>query len=366
MDGRTKHSEITYFSIAKATSEHPRNDSASIVELDGGELFVVWIEMHTSKWGGHDEAPSSIASMRSIDGGVTWKDYRIEVSPLWGDRSIYNPSLVLLSDGTLLFFYLKYHRLVWNQPLESSGYIKRSSDGGWTWSDPEAIWDHQSYGCANDTFTLLSNGRLLKSCEYLPVWGSYPDCRSSSGCFISDDDGMSWKISENMVTLPLRGTMENHIAETSTGNLLMVVRNQLGSAFFSKSIDRGLNWTHPQSSGLSSSESMLSLTNIPSTGDILLVWNNATYDHTYDHSGKRTPLSLAISRDEGFTWSNLKDIEDDPTFEFSNISCTHLSGERLIVSYFTSRMLETVHPGRLGRERMSLKAAKTTVEWLYK
>ena len=107
MDGRTKHSEITYFSIAKATSEHPRNDSASIVELDGGELFVVWIEMHTSKWGGHDEAPSSIASMRSFDGGLTWDDHRIEVSPIEGDRSVYNPSLVLSSDGTLLFFYLK-------------------------------------------------------------------------------------------------------------------------------------------------------------------------------------------------------------------------------------------------------------------
>jgi len=324
MDGSRKHSDVTYLSIAEATSEHPRNDSASIVELVGGELFVVWIEMHESKWEGNDEAPASIASMRSTDDGLTWSDYRVEVSPLSGDRSVYNPSLVLLSDETLLFFYLKYHRLVWNQPLESSGFIKRSLDGGRTWTEAKAIWDHQPYGCANDTFTLLSDGRLLKSCEYLPIWGSYPDCTSSSGCFISDDDGESWKISENMVTLPLRGTMENHIAETRTGNLLMVLRNQLGSAFFSRSVDRGLNWTHPQSSGLSSSESMPSLTNIPSTEDILLVWNNAPYDHTYDHSGKRTPLSLAISRDEGATWINKKDIEDDPTFEFSNVSCTHL------------------------------------------
>ena len=366
MDGRREHADVVYFPIAEATTLHPRNDSASIVELNRNELFIVWIEMHESEFAGHDEAPSSIASMRSIDGGMTWSDYRIEVIPLLGDISVYNPSLVLLSDGTLLFFYLKYHRLVWNQPLESSGFIKRSSDGGRTWSDPEVIWDHQPYGCANDTFTLLSNGRLLKSCEYLPVWGSYPDCRSSSGCFISDDDGISWRISENMITLPLRGTMENHIAETSCGNLLMVVRNQLGSAFFSRSIDGGLNWTHPQPSGLSSSESMLSLTTIPSKEDLLLVWNNALYDHTYDHSGKRTPLSLSISRDGGFTWTSPKNIEDDPTFEFSNVACTHLSDETLIISYFTSKMLEHNHPGKLGRERMSLKAAKTTVEWLYK
>ena len=31
MDGRKKHSEVTYLPIADATSLHPRNDSASIV-----------------------------------------------------------------------------------------------------------------------------------------------------------------------------------------------------------------------------------------------------------------------------------------------------------------------------------------------
>ena len=71
------------------------------------------------------------------------------------------------------------------------------------------------------------------------------------------------------------------------------------------------------------------------------------------------------------TWKQVQEedrtrYEDDPTFEFSNVACTHLSDETLIISYFTSKMLEHNHPGKLGRERMSLKAAKTTVEWLYK
>lgn len=364
MDGRTDHPGIAYISIAEATEEHPRNDSASIVELENGELFGVWIEMHASEFGGNDEAPSSIASMRSFDGGRTWQDRRIEVSPEAGDRSVYNPSLVVLPNGELLFFYLKYHRLEWNQPLEASGFIKLSTDGGRTWSKPDRIWDHEPFGCANDTFTVLSDGRLLKSCEHVPFWGSYPKCVSSSGCFISDDNGKTWAKPTSFACLPLRGAMENHIAETDSGALVMAMRNQLGSVFLSRSTDRGESWSHPQATGLSSSESMLSLTRIPTTGNLLLIWNNAPYDHTYDHSGKRTPLTVAVSRDGGSTWGNLKSIEDDPLYEFSNIGCSHLSGDRILISYFTSKMADPAHPGRLGRERMSLKGALTTVDWI--
>jgi sialidase-1 len=365
VDGRKTHPGIEYLAIAEATSEHPRNDSASIVELENAELFAVWIEMHASEWGGHDQAPSSIASMRSGDGGETWGEHRVEVSPGEGDRSVYNPSLVVLPDGELLFFYLKYHHLVWNEALEASGYVKRSVDGGRTWSEPVAIWDHQPYGCANHTFTLLADGRLLKSCERVPVWGTYPKCVSSSGCFISDDLGKTWREPAQLVSLPLRGTMENHIAETRSGTLVMVVRSQLGCAFLSRSTDRGESWSHPQATGLSATESMPSLTRIPATGDLLLVWNNAPYDHTCGHSGKRTPLTVAVSEDEGRSWGFIKHIEDDPLFEFSNVACTHLAEKKLIISYFTSRMENPEPPGRFGRERMSLKGAITTLDWVY-
>ena len=111
MEGRSSDDpviggRVTYVEIAPATGAHPRNDSASIVQLDDGSLFMVWIEMHASELGGHDEAPSSIASMRSTDGGLTWGEHRIEQSPGGDIHSVYNPSLIFLPDGELLFFYL--------------------------------------------------------------------------------------------------------------------------------------------------------------------------------------------------------------------------------------------------------------------
>ncbi len=365
MQGRTEHQGITYISLAPASAQRPRNDSASIVQFPDHSLFMVWIEMHASEQGGHDTAPASIASRRSSDAGRTWQEYRIEVTPEAGDLSCYNPSLLLLPNGELLFFYLKYHRLVWNEPLEASGYIKRSRDQGQTWDDQQILWDHLPRGCANDTMVQLSDGRLLKSVEEVPVWGSYPNCVSSSSCYTSDDHGLTWSPPQNWISLPLRGTMENHIAQCRDGSLLMAVRNQLGSVFLSRSSDRGLTWSKPQTSGLTCCESMISLTRIPKTGDLLMLWNNSVFDPAFDHSGRRTPLTAAISRDNGFTWDSPKIIEDDPVTEFSNIGCLHLADGRVLVSYFTSRMENPDPPGILGRSLMSLKGALLEIDWLY-
>lgn len=365
MEGRTENPGVEYVSIAPATKAHPRNDSASIVELEDGSLFMVWIEMHESELGGHDEAPSSISSMRSTDGGRTWGEHRVEVSPGEGELSVYNPSLIVLPDNELLFFTLSYNHLVWNDPLEATGNLRRSKDLGRTWSAPHLMWDHQPYGCADHTFTLLSDGRLLKSAENAPVWGSYPKCCSRSSCFWSDDNGHTWREPSVWVELPLRGTMENHIAEAATGELVMAMRNQLGSVFISRSADRGESWEKAQTSGLTSCESMPSLTRIPTTGDLLLIWNNSLFDPGFDHSGKRTPLTAAVSSDGGRSWGKRRNIEDDPAVEFTNVACSYTSEGKAIVTYFTSRMLNPEPPGKLGRSAMSLKGAIMDQEWFY-
>ncbi len=366
MEGLQEADGVEYVSIAPATDDHPRNDSATIVELKDGSLLLAWIEMHASASGGHDVAPSSISSMRSYDGGRTWGERRIEVSPEKGDINIYNPSLIVLPDDEILFFYLKYHHLVWDEPLQASGLVRRSQDGGRTWSDPSAIWDHQPRGGANHTFTLLSSGRLLKSVEHVPVWGAFPKCVSSSSAYVSDDGGRSWREPACWITLPLRGTMESHIAETHGGLLVMAMRNQLGSVFLSRSHDQGMTWSKPQTSGLTCGESMPSLTRIPTTGDLLLIWNHSEYDPSFDHRGRRSPLACAISRDGGVTWTHRQIIENDPSVEFSNVACSYTSAGNAVITYFTSRMENPEPPGKLGRAAMSLKGAIIGIDWLYR
>jgi hypothetical protein len=82
--------------------------------------------------------------------------------------------------------------------------------------------------------------------------------------------------------------------------------------------DGGETWTPPQPSIFKGPCGPLSIKRIPATGDLLAIWND--YDprwgphvqvaNTY---GGRTPLALAISRDEGQTWTGHKILENDVT-----------------------------------------------------
>ena len=74
------------------------------------------------------------------------------------------------------------------------------------------------------------------------------------------------------------------------------------------------------------------LRRIPSTGDLLLIWND-NFEPGAGHSGKRTPLTAAISSDEGKTWKLKKNLETDADYTYSYISLTFYRG-RAVMSYY--------------------------------
>ena len=350
--------------IASASPEHPRNDSASVVALRDGRLFVVWMEFIQSEKAGHDEGENRIAGKLSHDGGKTWNDHRIVVEPRPGDVNVYNPGLLRLRNGEVLFSYFYYDELSWTMPLITTGMMHRSSDGSIVFGVPEPLWRRESRHNASSTLVQLDSGRIVCPIAHVPIWGGPKDNQNLS-CAYSDDNGHTWQTSDSQIKLPLRGAMEGHIAETRDGRLLMAMRTQIGSVFFSESYDQGETWSLAQTSGLTSCESIPCLVNIPQTGDLLLIWNNSIYDPGFDHWGKRTPLTCVVSQDEGRTWTCRKHIEDDPAWEFSNPACTITESGKAIITYFTSEMENRDPPGRLGRTAMSLKAAIVDIDWLY-
>lgn len=352
--------------IAPGTDEHPRNDSATTIELSDGSLYMVWMEFFSSKWVSGDEAPNHLVSMRSRDRGRTWSDYREEAKTEPGDKSVYNPSLLRLPSGEILFFFIRYHHLVWGESLEVSGYLSRSNDEAITWSEPVKVWDHDCIANAHDTLLRLRDGRIIKPNERMPVWSTPPSGVSSSSCYYSDDDGHTWTAPTSYVRLPLRGSMEAHVAEAEDGRLVMAVRNDLGSVFLSRSVDRGETWTKAQSTGLSAPESMPVLKTIPSTGDLLLIWNNSTYDPDFvSHYGKRTPLTCALSRDCGDTWVCKKNLMEDPDLQISNPACMFTGDGAAFITCFTSPMDNPEPPGVWGRNLMSLEGLVVDIDWLY-
>jgi len=359
------------FTLVEANADFPRHDSATIVELKDGRLMIAWMEHLGGDMIGHDHAPGNIASMISSDGGYTWTDHRILVENNPGDINIHFPCFLRLKSGDILFYYQRRHELAPGAPQKSTSYVCRSSDEGETFSPPRKHDVIQNNEMSGNLLTQLSSGRIILGIgRTLGNWcgvaanGNTAD-HSVAGCSYSDDEGASWKACETWVDLPRRGAMEPHIVELKDGRLLMYMRTQLGAVFQSNSVDGGVTWSKPQTTPLKAPESMPCLTKIPKTGDLLLIWNNSLYDPDFDHCGKRTPLTTAISRDEGKTWENFKDLETDPDYEFTNPSCHFTSRGKVIITYVASKMDNPNPPGQLGRSCMPLKAAIADVEWFY-
>ena len=82
---------------------------------------------------------------------------------------------------------------------------------------------------------------------------------------------------------------------------MMFIRATSGKQFVSYSKDKGATWSYAKPYNLKSPLSPASIERIPSTGDLFAIWNNNDGSDP-KIKDKRTPLTVAISKDDGKTW----------------------------------------------------------------
>lgn len=355
--------EIEIITVAEATDEHPRHSEASVIELKDKSLLIAWMEYLKSDIGSEDNAPNRISTMISEDNGLSWDKHRILIETEKGSVNSYSPNFVRTANGEILLIYMYYQILESGKDLATKALIKRSKDEGKSFSEPKEIWNNKPVNFASSTVKRLKSGRIIMpvSKQTGLVWT--PEDHFDVGCIFSDDEGESWEFSNNWIYLPMRGCSEGHVEELIDGRVLMVLRTQLGSVFKSYSEDGGETWSKAQTTGMKAPESCPDINRIVQTGDLMLTWNNSLYDPKFrSHYGKRTPLTVAISKDEGQTWANIKDIEDDPYWGYTNPACTFTSSGKGVLTYWATEYDKDWRMSGL----ISLKAAIFSIDWLYK
>ena len=149
--------------------------------------------------------------------------------------------------------------------------------------------------------------------------------RLISLCFFSDDNGLTCRKGETEIDLPKSGADEPGLVELKDGSVLMIIRTDLGRIYRAHSYDGGSTWTEPEPMDLISSSSPATIKRIPTTGGLLMIWNNSP--------DKRAPLTAAISKDEGKTWENFKNLEADSPYTYAYTSVTFVN-ERALVTYY--------------------------------
>ena len=294
--------------------DNGRNSEGDFIQLKDGRLLLVY----TKFIGTSDHAPAELVSRYSEDGGKTWSEEDVPVLSRKSDETnLMSVSLLRLQDDRIALFYAQKYASPPGSNYSQMDHIliRTSADEAATWSEPTYVVPHDQPGYRvlnNDRVVQLKSGRLVVplAVHYLPGW---PGWRNSAQilCYLSDDQGKTWRQSTS--TLESKSLVqEPGVVELKNDELLMFCRSDKCQRV-SHSTDGGETWSALKQSDIAQpSASPASIERIPSTGDLLLVWNNGDDPLAAVEPIGRRPFTAAISKDEGVTWQQVKNIGTDP------------------------------------------------------
>jgi len=308
--------------VCPASPGNPRNSEADIVDLNDGSLLLAWSRFS----GNEDDASAVIMAKKSRDQGRTW-DEPFVLQENFAKQNVMSVSFLRLASGKILFFFLAK-----NGPSDLHLYVRISDNEAQTWSDPRKVTQGPGYHIMNNARPIqLRSGRIL-----CPIaWTSNIVTRYQEQvcfCYYSDDEGATWQKSQSTVQLGSSPAMEPGLVELKNGTVMMIIRTALDRICQAFSPDGGNTWGSPEPTSLTAPAAPSTIDRIPATGDLLMVWNNNPLGNKAGWQG-RTPLTTAISTDEGKSWTHVKNIEDDPDSGFAYTSITWADNRALLTYY---------------------------------
>ncbi|MFQ6130994.1 MAG: exo-alpha-sialidase [Armatimonadota bacterium] len=265
-------------------TDRPSCHASTIAELSNRDLLCAWYA------GQREGAPDvAILASRLPAGDEAWTAPEIIVDT--PDQPEGNPVLFQAPDGRLLLFYVTIEWRSWQDcPLK----LRASDDGGHTWG-PERFLRRQHGWMTRNKPLVLDNGDLILPLYDESVWASLFG--------ISSDGGESWQFTDLLRSQP--GNIQPSVVQLTDGSLFALMRTggHGGRLWQTRSRDRGRTWQEPAPSDLSNPNSAADVVRLPN-GNLVLAFNNTATG--------RTPMSVALSRDEGRTWPLVRDLETGP------------------------------------------------------
>jgi len=282
---------------------YPFSHCASIYEKRDGNILVVWYS------GKYETSPDQAILISEFD-GENWSKPQIVVDT--PNKADGNPVLFEWKDRLYLFYVtieggglppdlgknfveeLQKGNLKGAWDTCSIRY-RESQDGGKSFGE-EKIFRKEWGWMIRSRPLILSNGELL-----FPFY----DEREWKVFFGITKDGFdSFEFYGGLKTP--KGCIHPVVVEVKNGELVCFMRTRDGFIYKSKSIDFGRTWENPSPTSIKNPNSGIDLIKLRK-GYYLLAYN--------DSSEKRTPLSLALSKNLE-DWIKVLDVENEP-FEFS-------------------------------------------------
>jgi len=279
--------------------------ASTIAEVESGHLLCAW-------FGGTRERAPDVAIWTGRRDAERWSaPQKVAEEP---GMPCWNPVLWRQPDGEVLLFYK-----AGPSPETWSAFLKRSRDGGRTWSEPELLPAGILGPIKNKPIT-GRGGEIVAgtSVESYRAWTSWVE--------ISPDGGRTWSRHGPVVVPGVpHGNIQPSLWRCSDGRLRMVVRTteRVGRICLAESADEGRIWTAARPTSLPNPNAGIDAVKL-ADGRVALVYN---------HTPKgRSPLNLAVSADDGERWEMRRVLEGEPG-EYSYPAVIQARDGRVHVTY---------------------------------
>ena len=291
------------------TAPYPSCHASTIEETPSG-LVAAW-------FGGKHEKNPDVGIWFSQYVNGKW-DTPVEVAngvqgdgrryPLW------NPVLLQVPGKELILFYKEGPA-----PDAWWGMLKRSFDGGKTWSAAEKL-PKDIYGPVKNKAVLLKDGTLL-----CPSSSEDNDWRLHME--FTRDGGKTWSRTGPLNDGVTTSAIQPSILFLPDGRLQLVCRSENGFVLQAFSSDLGRTWTALEPSTLVN----------PNSGIDAVTLKDGRHVIVYNPVKKgRSPISVTISSD-GKTWKDIATLENEPGEEFSYPAVIQTKDGKVHITYTWKR-----------------------------
>lgn len=308
--------------------------ASTLVETEDGTVIAAW-------FGGSWEKAPDVAIWVSRRKDSVWEKPRKLVDAR--GIAMWNPVLFQKQDGTIVLFYKVGETI----PVWKTWYVE-SYDAGGTFTEPKELVSGDEVGgrgpVKNKPLRLKDGTVLAPASLEGGTWDAFVD--------ISKDDCQTWEMSQmvpvrrssydiHMVDRPYnpyllfgKGIIQPTLWQDDTGEVHMFLRSTSSRIFRSDSTDGGYTWCTAYDTGLPNNNSGIDMVKMKH-GDIVLVYNPRENLPNY-YKGPRTPLTVAVSKNNGKTFEKLIDLEKGPgNYCYPSVICNEKN--EIMITYTWNR-----------------------------
>lgn len=304
----------------KIPTPFPHNHASNLLDLDNGDLMCAW-------FGGSREGRSDISILISSLEQNTKEWSAPIVLNGHPEKSEQNPILFKNPNGEIWLVYTAQDLIFQDSAVVN---YRISKDEGKTWSDVETLFSEEGSFVRNPP-VILDNGDIV-----LPA---YYSLKSDTGFLgndrsvvkISSDNGVTWREYEVPKS---KGLVHMSIVKLNNKLIGFFRSRKSDNVYISESKDNGHTWSQPKKTNLPNNNASIQSIQL-NNGNLMIIFNdtNATIDPPKENRPPwfdkedmkkvtkegsdlgdaiwgviRSPLTIAISEDEGVTWSARKNI----------------------------------------------------------